>query len=406
MQKSNRRYRAALFVAVTLMLAIWTSAGSLNPPPGPVAPSMIPLDTVEPRTPISVLPFSINAAGSYYVTDDLTGVAGQSGITINTSSVTLDLSGFTLHGVPGSVHGVFVASPQININIRNGIISGWDGIGLNMLLASSSSAEKVETDDNECGAVFGEDTDVMYMQANNNADDGITTGQKCVVTNLSACMNGSYGIKTGGNCTITNCESSKNMTEGFSLGDSCTITNCTATGNVGIGLLSANGATARGSTISNCTASNNDSHGIATANGSTVLGCTSSGNGGDGIIVGIGCTVANCTTRLNVGDGIEAGANCRIATNDSTGNGAGAGDGAGIHLASTSGGGTRIEANNVAANDRGIDVDSTGNVIIKNTAAAGGIPYDIVAGNTVGVVISAVGNGSFASSNAWANLVY
>ncbi len=406
MSTHQRRYRAALFVAITCALAIWSNAGSLNPPPGPVAPSMIPLDTVEPRTPISSLPFSINAAGSYYVTDDLTGVAGQSGITINVSAVTLDLSGFALHGVPGSVHGIFVASPQININIRNGIISGWDGIGLNMLLASSSSAEKVETDDNECGAVFGEDTDVMYMQANNNSDDGITTGQKCVVNNISTCMNGSYGVKTGGNCTIANCESSMNTTEGFSLGDSCTITNCTATGNGGIGLLSANSATPRGSTISNCTASNNDSHGIAASNGSTVLGCTSSGNGGDGIIVGIGCTVANCTTRVNVGDGIEAGGNSRIATNDCTGNGAGVGDGAGIHLASTAGSGTRIEANNVAANDRGIDVDSTGNVIIKNTAAVGGIPFDIVPGNTVGVVLSAVGNGAFASSNAWANLVY
>jgi len=405
MFKSNRRYRAALFVAVTLALTIWTSAGNLTPPAGPVAPTMKALDIVEPRTPISSLPFSISAPGSYYLTRDLTGVSGQHGITITSSAVTVDLRGFTLHGVPGSLNGIYVPNPQIKIRVHSGFVCTWGGTGVMMLMATRSSAQHVETDDNECGAVFGEDTDVMYMNANNNAADGITTGQKSVVTNVSACMNGSFGVKTGGNCTITNCESSRNTGEGFSLGDSCTVTNCTATGNGGIGILSANSATARGSTIANCTVSNNTGHGIAAANGSTVIGCSSTGNSGDGIVVGIGATVTNCTARLNVGDGIEAAANCRIATNDATGNGASTGDGAGIHVAGANGG-SRVEANNVASNDRGIDVDSTGNVIIKNTAAVGGIPYDIVSGNTVGDIISAIGNANFISSNCWANLIY
>src|SRR4030095_6606576 len=63
-------------------------------PPGAAAPTMKTLDQLEPRTPISTLPFTISSPGSYYVTSNLTGVAGQHGITINADNVTLDLGGF------------------------------------------------------------------------------------------------------------------------------------------------------------------------------------------------------------------------------------------------------------------------------------------------------------------------
>lgn len=60
---------------------VLSHARSLTPP-GPPAPTMKPLDQVEARTPISSLPFVINAAGSYYLTRNLNGAGSGDGITV------------------------------------------------------------------------------------------------------------------------------------------------------------------------------------------------------------------------------------------------------------------------------------------------------------------------------------
>src|SRR5262245_49232138 len=72
-------------------------------PPGAPAPTMKSLEQVEPRTPISSLPFTISSSGSYYVTRNLAGAIGLHGITVDSSGVTLDLGGFELTGGSGGV---------------------------------------------------------------------------------------------------------------------------------------------------------------------------------------------------------------------------------------------------------------------------------------------------------------
>ena len=86
------------------------------------------LSQVEPRIPISSLPFTISAPGSYYVT---TNLASGLGISINASHVTLDLSGFTLSGAAGTpTSGIDVSGTQTNITIRNGVLQGWGSYGI------------------------------------------------------------------------------------------------------------------------------------------------------------------------------------------------------------------------------------------------------------------------------------
>ena len=51
---------------------------------------------LEKRTPISSLPFMVTSSGSYYLTGNLTGTAGQAGIAITADHVTIDLNGFAL----------------------------------------------------------------------------------------------------------------------------------------------------------------------------------------------------------------------------------------------------------------------------------------------------------------------
>jgi hypothetical protein len=122
--------------------------GSLNPPPGTPAPTMKTQDQIEPRTPISALPFAITNPGSYYVARDLTGVTNQNGITILTDNVSLDLSGFALRGIPGSLDGIHVSFGLRNIAIRNGTIRDWGAFGVNGTNATNSQLENLMASDN------------------------------------------------------------------------------------------------------------------------------------------------------------------------------------------------------------------------------------------------------------------
>jgi hypothetical protein len=63
---------------------------------------MLPLDQVEPRRPITAIPVTINQAGSYFLTRDVTGVATMSGITVAVDNVTIDLMGHSIIGVANS----------------------------------------------------------------------------------------------------------------------------------------------------------------------------------------------------------------------------------------------------------------------------------------------------------------
>src|ERR1039458_5869229 len=113
--------------------------GALYPTASP-APTMKTLQQIEPRTPISALPATITVSGSYYVTTNLTGIAGSTnGITILVSDVTLDLSGFTLLGVAGSGSGITVPSSVENLAIRNGGLDSWGGNGIATLNADRKS---------------------------------------------------------------------------------------------------------------------------------------------------------------------------------------------------------------------------------------------------------------------------
>src|SRR5690242_12742968 len=108
------------FLTFNVQISTAFAQGTLTPPGAP-SPTMKTLDQVQPRTPISSLPFFIGAPGSYYLTTNLTGGSGTNGITISGGSVTLDLNGFTLSGVAGSTNGIYIV-PNVctNITVCNG----------------------------------------------------------------------------------------------------------------------------------------------------------------------------------------------------------------------------------------------------------------------------------------------
>jgi hypothetical protein len=98
--------------------------GSLTPPGAP-APTMKTLAQIEPRTPISTASFTISVPGSYYLTTNLTVSTGDA-ITIATSGVTLDLTGYTISSTaPGATgSGILLMNSLSDITILNGHVKG------------------------------------------------------------------------------------------------------------------------------------------------------------------------------------------------------------------------------------------------------------------------------------------
>src|SRR4029079_8894103 len=119
--------------AISALLA----QGSLTPPGAP-APTMKTLDQVEPRKEINATNtpgtatslFRIAQPGSYYLSANVTGVSAKHGIEIAANDVTLDLNGFALVGVGGSLNGVNVPGAVLHLTVRNGSVRTWGQSGL------------------------------------------------------------------------------------------------------------------------------------------------------------------------------------------------------------------------------------------------------------------------------------
>jgi parallel beta-helix repeat protein len=343
-------------------------AGSLEPAAAP-APTMKTLDQVEPRFPIRAadLPLTITQRGTYYLTESIATAGG--GITIQSGlvGVTIDLMGFTLHG--GTGNGI---SATAGANVMNGYVMNWQNHGINLGPGVSTVSDIVAIANGGHGIVIGDTCTVLRCKAYANTLSGITAGNSAMVVNSVAYGNLSHGISTASGSTVIGCATDFNSV---------------------IGILTANG-----STISSSSASFNTQSGISVGSGSTVSDCTASFNDLDGIVATNGSHIKGCTTSGNANDGIQVGSDCMVLSNSSTGNGAGGADGANIHA---TGADNRIDGNNVTDADRGIDVDSGGNIIIRNSASGNTINFDIVGGNDVGPFGTAA-----ASTSPWANFAF
>jgi parallel beta-helix repeat protein len=404
-----------LMIITALPLALLAAGYMASTSESQVTPISIK-DLRDPRTRISSLPFTIDECGSYFLTGCLTGVSGFDGITIEADDVTLDLNGFTLIGVPGSLSGVCVPNPVTDLLIKEGTIQGWPLRGIDAQNAQNSSYSDIK--------LLGNGSDV------GNAA-GLLTGIGCTVTNCVARDNVGHGLIAGSGSVMTTCVGVDNRGHGMSVDESGTIIDCTALDNDMIGIVGGN------ATLSGCSSAGNLQDGILVFSGS-IVGCTAIDNGAMGIRIHSGTimnchseanqdsgfdlsessTITGCTATENIQHGISLNQNCLVRANMCQSNDAdGDATGAGIYAISS---GNRIEGNSVISNAHGIQIpdipNAINNLVIKNSARANqesGTPsanFDIRLLNSYGPIINVAQMGNMSSvtgsDHPWANFEY
>jgi hypothetical protein len=308
------------------------------------------LAQIEPRTPISALPFAITQRGSYYLTTNLTGVA-SGGITISASGVTLDLMGFELVGGTGS--GILVSGSRNNITVRNGTVRNWSDHGVGASSAANSQFDQLRARDNVVfGINVGAGSSVSDCQAVAN-NSGIVTASGASVSRCVVASNFNPGIDAGAGSMISGCTVYSNF-GGILAGEGSTVIGCTVRQNNSSGI-DAGG----GSVVKDCAVSGHTGNGISAGTGSTVNGCTAYLNQ-IGINVSNGSTVMACTASLNTSNGISVAANCVV-------NGCTAVSNTNYGIEGT-GGYDRIEGNHTHANGLDLQTGSSPghNMIIRN----------------------------------------
>jgi parallel beta-helix repeat protein len=321
--------RHSLLRALPALAALHTpfatgfAQGSLTPP-GPPAPTMLTLAQMEPRTPVSSLPITITQPGSYFLTTNLTGVSGASGITIATNDVTLDLRGFTLLGPPagGGTNGISVPSAQTNVSVFNGALASWTGAGVGAAGVFCSRFERLRASNCGQGLVVGNNCSVQDCTAGGNLGNGIAAGYGSLVRDCAAGGNFGNGFYVGNNGVVISCSATENNLDGVAVATTCTVKDCTAAGNGGAGI-----STQGGCTVKDCTAGNNDDDGIAAyGDNNLIVGNNCSGNGFGMVFGGAQNRVDDNLAGFNSFNGIflvQTNVGNLIIRNSAPGNGSG-----------------------------------------------------------------------------------
>lgn len=261
---SKPMIHASALMAIGLIASAAT-ADVIDPPLGPIAPTPGP----EPRIAISPAAtpgdplgdpspsiFKITQPGSYYLAGNIVGEAGKNGIEIAASDVTLDLNGFDLVGVAGSLDAVTATDEPGGgiggITVVNGSARNWGGDGVDLRTAQAVS---------------------------------------CRVERVTASGNAGAGITAGSGANILDCISALNTGTGFVASGGSTVSNCTAMQNNGNGIeITSLGLVNVGSTVSNCATRVNRNDGILAAGPCTITSNSCADNGFNGTGAGISVT--------------------------------------------------------------------------------------------------------------------
>jgi hypothetical protein len=184
------RINTGLLLLVLLAIIGLFASRAYGGPVDPLGPPSVAgtLPQVEPRSPIppvgwnGTFPITISQSGSYFFTQNLTGVTNTDGIDITGGDVTIDLNGFTLSNQTnvGAVTGI-ASTGTGNVAVRGGVIRGW-ARGL-----SASGTSHMDLED---------------CRIEGNADIGAFLSVPSTVKNCFVADQMLYGVEVGSGSTI------------------------------------------------------------------------------------------------------------------------------------------------------------------------------------------------------------
>ncbi|MHC5211825.1 MAG: NosD domain-containing protein [Planctomycetota bacterium] len=176
---------------------------------------------------ITSLPYSIERPGMYVLAGNL---AGEQGITVQASGVTLDLGGFALTGKVDSHHGIAVRGNQTNIEIRNGTVTAWGTHGIVCDTAYNSSFRD--------------------LRLSNNGGCGLRAGHGAVVENVISAANGGSGVQGREAVVVRDSLAAGNVLWGLDLGNTSVLEGTSVIHNGAGGVLVSDGALVRDNAVS------------------------------------------------------------------------------------------------------------------------------------------------------------
>lgn len=326
----------------------------------------------EARTPVESLSGSataqyiISAPGAYYLTGNITGVAGKAAIEIQADHVELECDGFTFIGVAGTLACIVVPSVQRCIGIFDAGFRGWLNTCIDLRNATESLVE-------EC-----------WFDACDSTTNAAAIG---------TCALGAGGVVF--DCDVRSCHGSL-----VSVGQHGVIEECTNVNGDGGCFFSVGDAV-----MEDNFAMQNSGTGFTIQDRGVVIGNRLVNVGG--IDAGAGSVVSENDIGNAPGAAITVrGARCCVEENYIA-NGP-----TGIAVLAA-GGETLVDGNQivgVTSDGVTINASATGCFVIRNCVRGTGTAYTIPAGNAYGPLTNVAGAGDISAiagaNHPWANFVY